>query len=194
MALRALALKHLEELLYTMVVNAFVFLVIAFQVYPLYCGTKAQHDGPRRTIALSLLLAQLCLHNVLELRGLLVANGALRGTRAMEDTPVRADPLPTSSETDPAAEPLWHYAGPLEETFLAAIALANYEDFYGLEEGTATLDDLQQTSAGLLGWAGSDPHHECYGAGIDHAQLEQNHKRILSVRCRSCDICKVTDL
>ena len=98
MALRALALKHLEALLHAMVVNAFVFLVIDFQVYPLYCGTKAQHDGPRRTIVLSLLLAQLCLHNVLQLRELLAANGALRCPRAMEHTPVHADPPRTSSD------------------------------------------------------------------------------------------------
>ena len=181
MALRALALKHMESLLHAMVVNALVFLVIGFQVYPLYCGTKAQHDGPRRTIVLSLLLAQLCLHNVLQLKEVLAANGALRGPRAMEDTPVHADPPRTSSDTDPAAEPHWHYAGPLEDTFLTAVALTNYEDFYGLEEGTATLADLQQTSAGLLGWAGYDPQQECYGAGMEHAQIEQWHQMAVAI-------------
>ena len=40
----------------------------------------------------------------------------------------------------------------MEETPLAAIALANFEIFHGMEY-TATLADVQQTSAGILGWA-----------------------------------------
>ena len=45
------------------------------------------------------------------------------------------------------------YAGPLEDTGLAAVALQNYEAFYNLPAGTATLADLHSTSAGLRGWA-----------------------------------------
>jgi hypothetical protein len=42
---------------------------------------------------------------------------------------------------------------PLEDTPLADLALANFEIFHGLMAGTATIQDLHGTSAGLLVWA-----------------------------------------
>ena len=40
-----------------------------------------------------------------------------------------------------------------EEQVLVDLALFNYETFYGLEHGTATLDRVAASSAGILGWA-----------------------------------------
>ena len=41
----------------------------------------------------------------------------------------------------------------LSEGILHRIAIRNYEDFKGLEEGSATLEQVQDSSAGVFGWA-----------------------------------------
>ena len=46
----------------------------------------------------------------------------------------------------------WAMVAP-EQTPLLAAALNHYEHFHGLPEGAATLQDLNASSAGLLGWA-----------------------------------------
>ena len=44
------------------------------------------------------------------------------------------------------------FEGPLDNTYLATIALQQYEFFHSLPQGSASTADLHQTSAGLLGW------------------------------------------
>ena len=43
-----------------------------------------------------------------------------------------------------------------DEAALAQKALRNFEDFYKIPPGTATLDQVGQSSAGVAGWAGAD--------------------------------------
>jgi hypothetical protein len=59
-----------------------------------------------------------------------------------------------------------------DEAALAQKALRNFEDFYKIPRGTATLDQVGQSSAGVAGWADAcepepefeDPSAELSGA------------------------------
>jgi hypothetical protein len=48
------------------------------------------------------------------------------------------------------------YDGPLEHTDVMTPALSNFETFHDLPEGTAAIEDIVETSAGVLGWAATD--------------------------------------
>ena len=72
----------------------------------------------------------------------------------------RAEGIPTTSPNGQGTnQPATAYdvfeATPLNFNYgLVDQALANYEAFHNMDEGTATLQQVQSTSAGLLGWAG----------------------------------------
>ena len=94
-ALRYVWLQRVEMLMCTMLLNALILLAVAWLLFRLYSGAKPSRTEQQKTTVAFLVVAQLCLQSAVQLRGVLIVNGAWQASP--RDDPTRDRPAATFS-------------------------------------------------------------------------------------------------
>ena len=134
--------------------NAFINLVrllVAMGVVSWLLQSLSKWSGKLKRYPAWLLLLHLLVHEAVMQFNYLQMHGRMNISTYTTVNPTFIDESTLETNTG------FVYQGPLEDTTLAQNALANFEFFHDLPPGTASIEDLHLSSAGLLGWASFNP-------------------------------------